>query len=363
MEKIGIIGIGRLGLCFALNLEKVGFTVVGVDINESYVNSLNSKTFNSSEPFVNEYLINASNLDTSTDYSLLMNDEISLIYIIVPTPSNVDGSFSHVYIDDAIDRLLSFGKSNVKKHLVIGATTMPGYCEELAKRIEKYNYTLTYNPEFIAQGSIIHDQQFPDQILIGEGDEVATEFLKVLYGKMCKSSPEILILDRTSAEIAKLATNCFLTMKISFANAIGDLATKLNANPIGVLNAVGSDKRIGKKYMNYGFGFGGPCFPRDNKAIQKVAEAINYPLLLSESTVRVNELHLEFQFQQLIGLNQDSYDFESVTYKPNTDIIEESQQLALALKLAFAGKKVILRNSKHIQSELENLYPNLFLFE
>lgn len=363
MTKIAIIGIGRLGLCFALNAEKVGYKVYGIDTKEDYVQALKSKSFVSQEPFVDDFLKTAIHFFPSSTLDVIFDESISFIYIMVPTPSLPDGSFSHQYIDEVVSKILEFDIPRDRKHIVIGATTMPGYCEELALKLENHNYSVTYNPEFIAQGSIIHDQQFPDQLLIGEGDPDATQLLLDIYAKMCKSKPEVHVMDRTSAEITKLATNCFLTMKISFANAIGDFATKMDAVPEKILNAIGSDSRIGKKYLNYGFGFGGPCFPRDNQALQHAAKRVNYPLLLSESTVKVNQMHLDFQMKELLAQNLDFYVFESVSYKPQTDILEESQQLALALKLVQAGKKVVLKNSSHVQHQLQLLYPNYFAFE
>jgi nucleotide sugar dehydrogenase len=362
MNKIGVVGIGRLGLCFALNAEDVGYEVYGIDVDENLVKRLKAKQLITSEPSVSDYLKKSTRFFPTTSYEIIIHQDIKFIYIMVPTPSEIDGAFSHNYIDDCINKILALGIPKDKKHLVIGSTTMPGYCEKLAEKLVDFNYTVSYNPEFIAQGSIIHDQQYPDQILIGEGDTNTTAKLREIYSKICRSSPEFLVMDRTSAEITKLATNCFLTMKISFANAIGDLSTKMDANPDLVLNAIGSDSRIGKKYLKYGYGFGGPCFPRDNQALQFAAKKAEYPLMLSESTVQVNQLHLEFQFQKLMKKDLDVYYFESVTYKPSTDILEESQQLLLAVKLVEAGKRVMIKNNLHVQHILEEKYPNYFEF-
>lgn len=238
---------------------------------------------------------------------------------------------------------------------------MPGYCDDLADRYN--NISITYNPEFIAQGSIIHDQQNPDQILIGEGHEETTLFLKELYSKMCTSNPAIHVMSRKSAEITKLATNCYLTMKISFANSIGDLARTVGADEEKILNAIGSDSRIGNKYLKYGFGFGGPCFPRDNQALLAYSNEVKTSLPLSNATVQVNKEHLIFQLNELLKKNTDIYYFDSVTYKKDTDILEASQQLELAKLLVENGKKVVIKNSKLIQQEIESLFPTYFIFE
>lgn len=363
MNKVAVIGIGRLGLCFALNLEKVGYSVWGFDTNVDYLETLKSKSFYSNEPQLETYLKDAVNFFPIVDTSVLFDQNIEYIFILVPTPSLQDGSFSHDYIDEVVKQLLHKTPQDGKqRHLIIGSTVMPGYCDSLFERVHSFGYTVNYNPEFIAQGSIIRDQQFPDQILIGEGHENATIKLKEIYSKMCVSNPEIHVMSLKSAEISKLATNCFLTMKISFANAIGDLANKTGANPNEILAAIGSDSRIGSKYLNYGFGYGGPCFPRDNQALSKFATQNDFPLYLSQATINVNKQHLEYQLEDYLNANQEEYIFDYVTYKKDTDILEESQQFQLALELVKSGKKVKIKNSELIQDKINKEYPNYFEF-
>lgn len=363
MDKIAVIGIGRLGLCFALNLERSGYNVWGIDNNEEYVKSLGAKTFQSNEPYLTEYLAGSTSFISSTNLSVIIEESIQFIYLLLPTPSLSDGSFSHDVINSVADDLLKLPQvKGVVRHLIIGSTVMPGFCDELTKKVSPHGYSVTYNPEFIAQGSIIRDQQNPDQILIGEGHPEATKMLTAIYGKMCVSKPEIHVLNKKSAEICKLATNCFLTMKISFANSIGDLATVAGAQPEKILAAIGSDSRIGNKYLKYGFGFGGPCFPRDNQALLNYAQKQKQPLHLSNSTINVNKEHLEFQLKKMLAEEREGYEFEYITYKKDTDIIEESQQLFLAVGLVKAGKKVFLKNSKHLKPLIEKEYPNFFNF-
>lgn len=364
MNKIAIIGIGRLGLCFALNLEKSGYQVWGVDTNSHYIDQLTNKTFQSAEPEVEEYLSKSMHFYPSTNPAIIFQEACEYIFLLVPTPSQADGSFSHQFIDEVVSNLIEKTPNDQKiRHLIIGSTVMPGYCDALSEKIKPFGYTVTYNPEFIAQGSIMKDQQFPDQILIGEGHPDATHFLKEMYSKMCQSHPEVHVMNLKSAEICKLATNCFLTMKISFANAIGDIASETGGEPDKILKAIGSDSRVGPKYLNYGFGFGGPCFPRDNQALIQFAAQQNIPLHLSEATIKVNKEHLDYQLNHYLAQEKESYIFDYVTYKKDTDIIEKSQQLAVAVALVEKGKKVILKNSHHIKEKLEHLYPNYFIFE
>lgn len=365
MEKIAVIGIGRLGLCLALNLERAGYSVVGVDLNELYVQSINDKRFSSPEPFVNEYLENSKHFMATISVSPIFDDQIDLIFIVAPTPSLPSGEFDHRHIDVICETLSKQGKNKKVKHLVINSTCMPGYCDKLKEKMAQLNYTITYNPEFIAQGSIIQNQQYPDQILIGESDVVAGDLVQQVYTKLSKNSPAFCRMSLISAEITKLATNCFLTTKISFANAIGDIAARVGAEPEKVLQAIGVDSRIGNKYFNYGFGFGGPCFPRDNKAFTAFAKTNHYEMLISKATDDANILHNNFLVEEWLKKypREECIEFDSITYKKGTDILEESQQLKLAVDLAKSGRSVKIKEQSSVVKQLIDLYGNLFLYQ
>lgn len=364
MNEIGIIGLGRLGLCLALNLEKVGFKVSGYDISEERVLQINNKSLRSSEPYVEEYLRTSQNLNCGTSINQLLSSTAEVIFIVVPTPSLPDYRFNHNAIDNIVNELQKHGKQQRQKHLIINSTVMPGYCDSIKEKVQALNYTLSYNPEFIAQGSIIRDQQYPDQILIGETDFNAGNKIEIIYKRLCKNQPRICRLSLISAEITKLATNCFLTTKIAFANAIGDIATLAGAEPHKILESIGADSRIGEKYFKYGFGYGGPCFPRDNKAFMQFAKESNYTMLLSEATDKANEQHAVFLTDSWKNKNSKEQEiiFDSVTYKRGTDILEESQQLKLAVSLAKLGYNIVVKESKEVVKQLQILYPNLFTY-
>lgn len=364
-KKIAVIGVGKLGICFALNLERSGFKVWGIEANESYLAALRSKDIQSSEPEVNELLAASKELHLTNDVHCIVEQDIEDLFIMVATPSLPDGGYDHSQVERVIEKLNSIGNKNSVRHIYMGCTTMPGYCDELATRISEFGYTVSYNPEFIAQGAIIHDQLYADQVLIGEANEEVGNRLQSIYEKMVKSQPVYCRMDPLSAEIAKLATNCFLTTKISFANSIGDLATKSGADPDKILAAIGSDSRIGGKYLRYGFGFGGPCFPRDNRALGKFGQMQEYPLRISDATDVVNKEHFEFQLAQY--LNEHPLDepivFSGVAYKKGTSQLTESQQLRLAVALAKAGRKVKIIEIQEVIDQLNALYPDMFLLE
>ena len=365
MEKIAVIGIGRLGLCLALNLERVGYRVFGVDCLPEYVNRINSKVLTSEEPQLEEYLKTSKNFTAGTDIKVIDEQNIDCIFMVLPTPSSPGGEFDHHSIEQVADDLMNLGPRKKPHQLIINSTTMPGYCDGLQQKLKNHNYLVSYNPEFIAQGTIIANQQFPDQVLIGEATEEAGDRIQKIYQIMCKNKPVFCRMQRTSAEITKLATNCFLTTKISFANAIGDLARKVGAEPEKILEAIGSDSRIGNKFFKYGFGYGGPCFPRDNKALAKYALEQHHDISFAEATDNANNLHHQFLLETTMHKHSqdETICIESVTYKKGTTIIEASQQLKFAVDLAKSGRKVKIKETTSVINQVKALYGDLFFYE
>jgi UDPglucose 6-dehydrogenase len=361
MEKIAVIGIGRMGLCFALNLEKAGYEVLGIDVNSEYVRSVNNKSFSSPEPGLEAALQSANFFYAHDTLEALQSFPASLLFITVATPAAKQG-YDHTIVDDVLRSLYNLKLSVFRKDIVIMCTALPGYCDAKATEALQHNYFISYNPEFIAQGSILQNQRYPDQVLIGEADAAAGDKLEAVYKKLCLNNPAVCRMSPLSAEIAKLATNCFLTMKISFANAIGDLAEKVGADTTNILAAVGADSRIGVKFLQYGFGFGGPCFPRDNRALFFFAEQQGYELLLSAATDEINKRHLHFQAEQYMKKYAvgECIHFYGVTYKPGTIILEESQPLALAAKMANAGRKIIIHEREEVILQLRAEFGERF---
>jgi len=349
-EKIGVIGIGKLGLCFALNLAEAGYEVLGIDLDEQYVAQLNNKQIESEEPGLKELLQNSTNFRASNKLSQALQSEIDVLFVLVATPSIEEGGYDHSQIESLAQDLIDKGNREKVVQLIIGCTTIPGYC------------TISYNPEFIAQGSILKDQLYPDMVLIGEANKSSGDVIESIYKKLCKNEPAFRRMDRLSAEITKLSINCFLTTKISFANSIGDLCEKLGADTELVLKSIGSDSRIGNRYLGYGFGYGGPCLPRDNRALGKFAEDQGYPLLIGKATDKVNQIHQDFQFDWYLknySEDEEIY-FDYVSYKKESVILEESQQLAIAVRLAKAGRKVKINGQKSVILKLQELHGELF---
>lgn len=364
-NPIGIIGIGKLGLCFALNLEAIGDHVLGIDRDPAYIASLQDRSLRSPEPDVEPLLAKAQNFQATTDLDAFWEKAGQLVFIVVATPSLLEGGYDHSQVDAVLADIVARGTALTPRHLVIMCTTQPGYCDSVAPAVEALGHSLSYNPEFIAQGRIVYDQRHPDQVLIGEGNPDAGAAIEAVYRRLCHNTPSIHRMSRKSAELTKLATNCFITMKISFANAIGALAETVGAEPDKILAAIGADSRIGPKYLGYGFGYGGPCFPRDNRALAAFGASQGMEMLLSTATDTVNRRHLDFQFQQWMARHAPDEEivFTQVTYKPGTIILEESQQLALAVRLAQAGRRVRIHEHADVVAQVRALHGDLFTYQ
>jgi len=203
-------------------------------------------------------------------------------------------------------------------------------------------------------------------VLIGEGSKPAGERLHKVYETICENKPHIARMSAESAEICKLAVNCFVTMKIAYSNLIGDIADRTpNANKYDICRAVGNDSRVGLKCLLPGYGFGGPCFPRDNRALGGYSSMIGVDALLFKATDECNRQHTGTQLKAKLAENKEEYIFTHLAYKPNTKvpIIEESQKLRIAAGLAQAGKQVTIRDYIDIVTEIKKEYGYLFNYE
>ena len=362
MTNITVLGIGRLGLGLALLIEKAGYNVLGIDINKEYINKLNNKTFKTKEPEYENLLINSKNFRASLDLEEGL-EHSDIIFIMVQTPNSGGNKFyDHSIVSHLLQKINE--KKIENKHIIIGCTLMPKYIDEVGLFLlsECENTTLSYNPEFIAQGEIIKGFLNPDMILIGTHSQELGEILREIYSKIVKTNPKYCIISPLEAEITKITINGYITTKLSFANMISDVCDTIGANKEKVLESVGSDSRIGNKYFRSGYSFGGPCFPRDTRALALFVDQnnINNELLLS--TTKYNNLHSEFLTQKLLNENKEEYIIENVCYKEDSKIpiIEESAKLQIAKKLVQHGKKVTIQDEIQIINEVKKEYGNLF---
>jgi UDPglucose 6-dehydrogenase len=354
--KIGIVGTGRLGICMGLCLDNVGYEVYCYDINKALLNNIKNNTLETNEPKVKEYLLH-SNLQVLENEKDIVNI-CDIIFIFIQTPSKKNGEYEHSYIDNFLDKIKNITDDD--KIIVISSTVMPEYTDTIINKVNK-NIEICYNPTFIAQGSIIDNLTYPEIILLGSYSIKTTDIIKNIHKKIIKNNPEFHIMTPIEAEITKISINCFITSKITYANMIGDLLVSKNINPENVLNAIGSDTRIGNKFLGYGFGFGGPCLPRDNRALNIYAKNNNFNFSICETTDTLNYEHLLFQFNSIIKSNT-AYEFTYITYKDSSDILEESQKLKLAIMLVDVGINVTIKERPYIINTLKDLYGNKFTY-
>jgi nucleotide sugar dehydrogenase len=257
---------------------------------------------------------------------------------------------------------MSIGKQKTRKHLIICTNVNPGYSDTVYSRLKYNNWDVSFNPETIAQGTILKNQSEPDCVYVGSDNEQLSKQIIDIYGDICTNEPSIHCMDRLSAELTKVSLNCFLTCKISFANMVGDLATKIGAQPDKVLEAVGSDSRINNKFFKHGFGWGGPCFPRDIRAFNRLAKTNDMPYDMCLASNEINTKHLLFQVEQFMNSGKTEYYTDSVTYKKGTVILEESQQLKFAEMLSMLGVSVTIEESDAVVEELKNRFGAKFKY-
>ena len=345
--KIGLIGAGRLGICLALLIEKVGYSVIASDVREDYIKDLRQGVIGTTEPDVHDLLWSSKNIEFTTDNDKVIL-ESDIIFTLVATPSLDDGSYDVSNVVDVVSDFQRLGwkdKDSLNgKSLVVGCTTNPGDCDIFEEKLSEVGVDIFYNPEFIAQGSIIKDLRNADMVLLGGYGHHVPELEKIYYGIQEPKKPYIHNMSTKAAELTKIAVNCFLTTKISYANQVGQVMIKdgLEDEVDIVLNAIGSDSRIGTKYLGFGFGFGGPCFPRDNRAFAAYAQSVGVQSAIGETTDNFNNEHSDFLRDYFISKNKSElpFCFINLTYKPGIDILTESRPYDLALALLEEGYKV-----------------------
>jgi UDPglucose 6-dehydrogenase len=346
--RIAVVGLGKLGAPLAAVLANKGNEVLGIDVNPEAVRLVNEGRAPVDEPGLQE-LISASRegLSATTDLAAAAGAEVS--FLLVPTPSDERGSFSNHYLLAALEGMASgLGAHDDYHSVVVASTVMPGSCDGVIRpalesgsgRRVGETVGLCYSPEFIALGSVIRDMLEPDMVLIGESDTRAGDALERLYAGVCENDPPFRRMSLINAELTKIAVNTYVTMKISYANALSDMCERLPGADVDVVtDALGLDTRIGSKYLRGGLAYGGPCFPRDNKAFGVLARDLGAEPLLAEATDAVNVA----QAHRLARVVQSRLEPGSVVgilglaYKPDTAVVEESAGVALAAQLANAG--------------------------
>jgi UDPglucose 6-dehydrogenase len=356
ISSISVCGLGKLGACIAATLAARGFEVLGVDIDPEKVRKVNEGLPPVDEPLLAETMTAGSaRLRATTEHREAVKTDAS--FFIPPSPSLPDGSFSNEYLLKAMQPIArAVREAGKKDHIfVCNSTTTPGSMDTvLIPMLEKetgwrapHDFGVCYNPEFIALGNVIKGLLEPDMVLIGESDPASGQALETMYRRYNQNQPHIARMSIISAELTKISVNSFITMKISFTNQLRLIAEQFpKADIHAVLDAIGSDSRINKKYLKAGLSYGGPCFPRDNRLLDYTAKRVGLEAPLAEASDRVNELTKQ-QFVATISKLLSPGDIVAVlglAYKPDTYIVEESAGLYLAQHLKRSGHRVLVHD-------------------
>ncbi len=356
LPRVSVVGLGKLGAPLAAVLASRGFSVIGLDVNKTLVDSLNAGKMPIVEPQLNELIAaNRDRLSATMDANeAIQKSDAS--FVIVPTPSDNTGFFSNRFVLQAMDTLGKALRNKTGYHMVvITSTVMPGTTgteikaalEAASGRKVGPDLGLCYNPEFIALGSVVRDMLFPDSILIGESDSKAGDMLATIYLQMCENKPPVQRMNFVNAELTKISVNTYVTTKISYANMLADICDRIpGADVDAVTKALGADTRIGSKYLKGAMGYGGPCFPRDNVAFAAFARKLGARADVAEATDRINN----YQIERLAGLVAKFAKVGTriailgLSYKPQTPVVEESHSVKLAAHLADAGYVVAVHD-------------------
>jgi UDPglucose 6-dehydrogenase len=349
-----IVGLGKLGASMLGAIARRGFQVIGVDVNPRCVEAINQGHAPVYETDLEAAIAtHHDRIRATTD----VNEAVcrsDLTFVVVPTPSDENGAFTLEYVAKAFRGV---GKAlAAKKHyhnVVLTSTVLPGatrygllpILEQESEKKVGDDFGLCYSPEFIALGTVIRDFLNPDFLLIGESDKRAGSQLEQCYRLIMENNPPAVCMSIENAELAKIALNSYLTLKITFANTLAAICEHIPGGNVDVVTrALGLDQRIGKKYLRGGLGYGGPCFPRDNSAFAYVANALGCSADLAETTDRLNRTWATRIVKRIRPwLKQGStVAVLGLSYKPGTMIVEESQAAELTRGIARMGVKTVV---------------------
>jgi UDPglucose 6-dehydrogenase len=344
--NISVIGCGYLGAVHATCMADIGHTVVGIDVDQAKVDSLNQGRAPFYEPGFEELLGGVGNrLLFSTDMSELA--ECSVHFIAVGTPQSESGAADMTYVDAAVTALLpQIGPG----HVVVGKSTVPvGTAERLRQLIEPTGAKLMWNPEFLREGFAVQDTVNPDRLVYGiaAGDEDLIATLDAVYQPIIERGTPRLVMDYATAELVKVAANSFLATKISFINAMAEISEVVGADVTALADAIGYDNRIGRRFLNAGIGFGGGCLPKDIRGFVRhaqdlgVGDAVSFLEDVDSINLRRRARVLDMLSDELDGVAGKTVAVWGIAFKPDSDDIRDSPALDIAESLARAGTHVI----------------------
>lgn len=348
--KIAIVGTGYVGLVTGTCFAEIGVTVTCVDTNEEKIESLKKGVIPIFENGLEELVLRntkAGRLNFTTSLTDVL-DDVDVVFSAVGTPPDEDGSADLKYV---LEVARTIGRNINKYTLVVTKSTVPvgtamkvkgAIQEELDKRGVDIEFDVASNPEFLKEGNAIADFMSPDRVVVGVESERAKKLMTKLYKPFQLNNFRVIFMDIPSAEMTKYAANSMLATRISFMNDIANLCELVGADVNMVRNGIGSDSRIGRKFLYPGIGYGGSCFPKDVKALIKTAEQNGYPMRVLQAVEEVNETQKSILYKKLEkhfngDLKGKTIALWGLSFKPETDDMREAPSLVLIDLLLKAG--------------------------
>jgi UDPglucose 6-dehydrogenase len=368
--NIAVVGSGYVGLVSGTCFSEMGNKVTCVDIDSKKIEKLNNGIIPIFEPGLETMVlknIKNKNLFFTTNLGEAISDA-EIVFIAVGTPMGDDGSADLKYVLAVAE---SIGQTIQKRLVVVDKSTVPiGTADkvkatiqaELVKRAVDIEFSVVSNPEFLKEGAAITDFMKPDRVVIGSDSDYATDLMKQLYHPFCMSHDRFIAMDVRSAEMTKYAANAMLATKISFMNEIANICEKVGADANQVRIGIGSDARIGYSFIYPGAGYGGSCFPKDVKALKKIAEENGYDAKLITSVEDVNDAQKLVISNKIINkygedLTGLTFGLWGLSFKPGTDDMREAPSIYIIKELVKRGAKIQAYDPKAI-AEAQECYLN-----
>ncbi len=348
MKKITVVGTGYVGLVTGTCFAETGNQVTCVDIDEAKVERMRKGEVPIYEPHLDvifERNIKQNRINFTTDLAAAVEDA-EIIFLALPTPPGEDGSADLSYVLGVADTL---GKIIKEYKVIVDKSTVPVGTAEKVEAAIKANtdipFAVVSNPEFLREGFAVDDFLNPDRVVIGTEDERAIKIMTELYKPFIRDGHPLIVMDEKSAELTKYAANSFLATKITFMNEIANFCEKVGADVDKVRLGIGSDSRIGHKFLYPGIGFGGSCFPKDVSALLKSGKGAGYDFEIINAVLDVNETQKTKIVEKILAYYGDVSDMTlalwGLAFKPDTDDIREAPALYIIDKLIAAGAKVV----------------------
>lgn len=346
--KISVIGTGYVGLVTGTCFAETGNHVICVDIDAAKVTRMQAGEIPIYEPGLETLFhrnIKQGNLEFTTDLKTAV-EQTDIVFLALPTPPNEDGSADLKYVLKVADDL---GHIINGYKIIIDKSTVPvGTADLVRARIAancKHQFDVVSNPEFLREGMAVEDFMKPERVVIGTESEKAQDMLNRLYAPFVRQGNPIIFMDERSAELTKYAANAFLATKITFMNEIANLCERLGADVDMVRKGIGSDSRIGKRFLFPGVGYGGSCFPKDVKALNQMANSAGYDFRVLQAVMEVNDNQRIILLEKIIhqfgsDLHGKTFAMWGLAFKPNTDDIREAPALYLIETLLERGAKI-----------------------